>query len=406
MAEDRTDDLIGRRLALYAYLEPLLTGRRVLEISSGIGRGAAHEQSTQYLRSLGARVVSVDRDASVQVDDRFDVVVIPEAEELARRTGAFAALRKLLVDGGRVIVAAANVERGGEGVGYYDLHGAVAAHFAHVQMFGVTPFVGMGIVEFEGAVDGLRIDSRLVKEGSEPPALYVAVAGTQVAPGARLRAGPASVRADRDAAGRRRWRRAGARQRVAARGDRRAARAPAPRRRGPRGARRRGDHAASRARGGGRVGREPDAQDDRGDVGDGGPPRGGTAWAGRHAAARARRPTSPRRATRPIACARSWPRPKRAPAPPSCAWKRWAAPLASGRASWKMRSNACGWPTASWRARVATPPASSRRRARRPPARRRSRNATRRSRRATNGSRASRAKSRISSGGSRSWRTS
>jgi chromosome segregation ATPase len=183
MAEDRMDDLIGRRLALYAYLEPLLTGRRVLEISSGIGRGAGHEQSTQYLRALGARVVSVDRDASVQVDDRFDVVIIPEAEELARRTGAFAALRKLLVDGGRVIVAAANVDRGGEGVGYYDLQGAAAAHFAHVQMFGVTPFVGMGIVEFEGAVDGLRIDSRLVKEGSEPPALYVAVAGTQVAPG-------------------------------------------------------------------------------------------------------------------------------------------------------------------------------------------------------------------------------
>ena len=182
MAEDRIDDLIGRRLALYAYLEPLLTGRRVLEISS-VGRGAGYEQSTQYLRALGARVVSVDRDASVQVDDRFDVVVIPEAEELARRTGAFAALRKLLVDGGRVIVAAANVDRAGEGVGYYDLHGAVAAHFAHVQMFGVTPFVGMGIVEFEGAVDGLRIDSRLVKEGSEPPALYVAVGGTQVAPG-------------------------------------------------------------------------------------------------------------------------------------------------------------------------------------------------------------------------------
>ena len=38
----------------------------------------------------------------------------------------------------------------------------------------------MGMVEFEGAVDGLRIDSRLVKEGSEPPVAYVAVAGTQV----------------------------------------------------------------------------------------------------------------------------------------------------------------------------------------------------------------------------------
>jgi chromosome segregation ATPase len=49
-------------------------------------------------------------------------------------------------------------------------------------MLGVTPFLGMGIVEFEGAVDGLRIDSRLVKEGSEPPVAYVAVAGTQAAP--------------------------------------------------------------------------------------------------------------------------------------------------------------------------------------------------------------------------------
>ncbi len=181
MPEDRTEELIGRRLALYAYLEPLLSGRRVLEIHSGPGRGAVAGESAQYLRSLGARVVSVDRDASV--DDRFDVVIVPEAEELARRPGAFAALRKLLVDGGRVIVAAANADRGSDGVGYYDLQGAVAAHFPHVQMLGATPFVGMGIVEFEGAVDGLRIDSRLVKEGSEPPAAYVAVAGTQVAPG-------------------------------------------------------------------------------------------------------------------------------------------------------------------------------------------------------------------------------
>src|SRR3954466_2958079 len=181
MSEDRTEDLIGRRLALYAYLEPLLSGRRVLEIQSGAGRGAMPGESAQYLRSLGARVVSVDRDASV--DDRFDVVVVPEADELAHRPGAFAALRKLLVDGGRTIAAAANADRGPDGVGYYDLQGAVAAHFPHVQMLGVTPFVGMGIVEFEGAVDGLRIDSRLVKEGSEPPAVYVAVAGTQVAPG-------------------------------------------------------------------------------------------------------------------------------------------------------------------------------------------------------------------------------
>jgi len=187
MPEDRTDDLVGRRLALYAYLEPLLSGRRVLEILAGSARGTGGPagESAQYLRSLGARVVSVDQNATV--DDRFDVVLIPEGEELARRQGAFGALRKLLNEGGRVIVAAANNERAGasspgDGVGYYDLHGAVASHFSHVQMLGVTPFLGMGIVEFEGAVDGLRIDSRLVKEGSEPPSLYVAVAGAQVAP--------------------------------------------------------------------------------------------------------------------------------------------------------------------------------------------------------------------------------
>src|SRR5262245_20908110 len=185
MPEDRNYDLVGRRLALYAYLEPLLSGRRVLEIRPG--RGGDAGESAAFLRSLGSRVVSIDADTS-RLEDRFEVVIVPEGDEITLRAGAVAALRKLLVDGGRVIVAAANVDRGGadragEGIGYYDLQGALAAHFPHVQMLGVTPFLGMGVVEFEGAVDGLRIDSRLVKEGSEPPAAYVAVAGTQVSPG-------------------------------------------------------------------------------------------------------------------------------------------------------------------------------------------------------------------------------
>jgi len=188
MREDRADDLVGRRLALYAYLEPLLSGRRVLELRPPPGRSAADgAEGAQYLRSLGARVISVEGDASRFGDnsnaEKFEVVLVPEGEELARRAGAVAALRRLLADGGRVIIAVSNVDRGGSGLGYYDLHGAVAASFPHVQMLGVTPFLGMGVVEFEGAVDGLRIDSRLVKEGSEPPAIYVAVAGAQVAPG-------------------------------------------------------------------------------------------------------------------------------------------------------------------------------------------------------------------------------
>src|SRR5262245_46436443 len=140
MSEDRNQDLVGRRLALYAYLEPLLSGRRVLEIRSAAGHGAADAggEGAQFLRSLGARVVSVDGDA--RVDDKFDVVIVPEGEDLARRAGAVAALRRLMADGGRVIVAAPNADRGGQGVGYYDLHGAVAGSFPHVQMLGVTPF--------------------------------------------------------------------------------------------------------------------------------------------------------------------------------------------------------------------------------------------------------------------------
>src|SRR4029079_17795867 len=94
MPEDRTDDVVGRRLALYAYLEPLLSGRRGLEIEAAPGRVAGPAgESTQYLRSLGARVVNVDREATV--DDRFDVVIVPEAEALARRPHRRGPLRTL-----------------------------------------------------------------------------------------------------------------------------------------------------------------------------------------------------------------------------------------------------------------------------------------------------------------------
>src|SRR5262245_42857824 len=108
MPEDRANDLLGRRLALYAYLEPLLSGRRVLEIRGAAGRGAVGAAGTadsaQYLRSLGARVVSIEADATRVGDDRFEVVIVPEGEETIRRPGAVAALRKLLLDGGRIIV--------------------------------------------------------------------------------------------------------------------------------------------------------------------------------------------------------------------------------------------------------------------------------------------------------------
>jgi hypothetical protein len=162
-----------RRRSLYAYLEPIWSGRRVLEIGPGEG-------SAELLMSLGAaRVVVSDGDLGA-VNERFDVVVVPEGEALVRRPGAVAACRKLVAAGGRLIVAAGNAERLGPaaGVGYYDLHGAVAPLLPLIQMLGMTPFAGIGVVEFEGAVDALRIDSRLIKE-QEQPVAYVAIAGTE-----------------------------------------------------------------------------------------------------------------------------------------------------------------------------------------------------------------------------------
>ena len=108
------------------------------------------------------------------------MVVVPEGEVLVRRAGAVAACRKLVATGGRLVVAAGNAERPGVtgGVGYYDLHGAMAPLLPLIQMLGMTPFSGIGVVEFDGAVDALRIDSRLVKE-QEQPVAYVAIAGTE-----------------------------------------------------------------------------------------------------------------------------------------------------------------------------------------------------------------------------------
>ncbi len=166
-----------RRRSLYAYLEPLWHGKRVLEIGPGEG-------SAELLGSLGAARVVVSEGDLGALNERFDVVVVPEAEALVRRSGAVSACRRLVAAGGRLVVAALNGERPGVtgGVGYYDLHGAVAPLLPLIQMLGMTPFAGIGVVEFDGAVDALRIDARLVKEPEQPVA-YVAIAGTELVTG-------------------------------------------------------------------------------------------------------------------------------------------------------------------------------------------------------------------------------
>jgi SAM-dependent methyltransferase len=200
-ADLQAKQVFNRRLPLYVYLEPLLAGRRVLELGAGAGAGAAH------LAAHGAAaVLGVETDAALVDKARarhaapnlsfravtslldaipvgpFDVVVVPEAEALLRRPEAIPSLGRLLAEGGRLILAASSADRGANasgGVGYYELTDALVPHFPAVQMFGITPFAGFGVVEFEVDGDGLRVDSRLVEGGAEPASAYVAVAGRE-----------------------------------------------------------------------------------------------------------------------------------------------------------------------------------------------------------------------------------
>jgi chromosome segregation ATPase len=210
----RVSQILDRRLPLYVYLEPLFVGRRVLELGCGAGagadylaaRGAAHvmaldleagpiERARSRYRRANLEFRSVSSLAALgpaDLPELYDVVVVPEGEALLRRApegaaSAVLAWRGLLTTGGRLVVAASSADRRGGGaaggLGYYELSDALLPHFPRVQMFGVTPFAGFGVVEFDAGTDGLRIDSRLVEEEAEPPSAYVAVAGADAAEG-------------------------------------------------------------------------------------------------------------------------------------------------------------------------------------------------------------------------------
>ncbi len=203
MSDRGTNETLERRLPLYSYLEPLWAGRRVLELGCGGGAGA------EYLNAHGAaRVVSLDSDQPLverararyrrpnleyravahladltKLGESFDVVIVPAADALLLRADVIAAWKRVLADGGRLVVVVGNADRTGPaggapagGVGYYQLTDALSPHFARVQMFGQTPFLGVGMIEFDAAAEGLRVDTRLLEGEGEPASHYVAVA--------------------------------------------------------------------------------------------------------------------------------------------------------------------------------------------------------------------------------------
>ena len=81
MGEESAAEVLGRRLPLYAYLERIWAGRRVLEIGRDVGAG-------EFLKSLGAAKVVTAKAEPTGRGERFDVVVVPEADAFLQRPSA------------------------------------------------------------------------------------------------------------------------------------------------------------------------------------------------------------------------------------------------------------------------------------------------------------------------------
>ncbi len=194
-------DPSSRRVAVYGYLAPLLTGRRVIEVGAGNGSG------TVRLKTLGAsQVLGVDADARVVADTRsrtrvagvdfrplerrlfeaaagsFDLVVVPEGATVLQAGSSVtpANLARLCGRNGQVVMLVESSDRaGGAGVGYYEIVEALEGLFPRVRMFGLTPFAAFGIAEFAETPAGLRIDGSLVEDAGEQPTHYLVIAGPE-----------------------------------------------------------------------------------------------------------------------------------------------------------------------------------------------------------------------------------
>jgi len=193
-------------IALAAYAEPLLDGRRVIvfgDSSSGLA---------DYLLERGARLVHVyDPDASRVAEAATrntsrNISIAPLGDAgLAAREGAFDVgivedlpltgpvhsvlkrLRRALSPRGVALIAAPNaearprlLERGtviDGALDYYQLYDAAKSEFQHVRMLGQTPFVGFALVDF-AAQDAPEpsLDTAFVPGGAEEPEWFIALA--------------------------------------------------------------------------------------------------------------------------------------------------------------------------------------------------------------------------------------
>jgi len=204
-------DLVSSSIALAAFAEFLLEGRRVVVF------GDATSSLSTELVERGARGVHVydpdptraalaaGRNRSKQIsvtpldeadlavrDGAFEVAIVEDLSQAQEPASLLKRARRALAARGTAIVACPNPEaklsllprtgadRGSTALGYYDLYDAVSAEFSEVRMLGQTPFVGYAIVDFapEGEPD-VDIDTELVPGGAEEPEWFVAIASRE-----------------------------------------------------------------------------------------------------------------------------------------------------------------------------------------------------------------------------------
>ncbi len=196
-------------IALAAYAEPLVEGRRAVVFGDASARLAEH------LLERGARLVHVyDTDATRVAeaatrntsrnisyaplgeggaavrDGAFDLAIVENLAAATDPAQLLKRVRRALSPRGAALVVSENpdvrvqllpeLEQAGQNIDYYGLYDAVALEFEQVRMLGQTPFVGYAVVDF--AADGdpaPTLDSGFVPGGAEEPEWFIALASQE-----------------------------------------------------------------------------------------------------------------------------------------------------------------------------------------------------------------------------------
>ncbi len=197
----------GDLLARYSFIEPLLSGRRVLELgAAGVTAGA----SALFLAERGAAaVVSIDDDpGAVELASResqhpfvqfktaaiealpakaFDLILVADGGALAADPARVAALHRLLGPRGRLVTALPAGQEGsalgqlvgepppGEQPTFESFVGALGEHFAFVEVATQSATVGYVVAMGQDPEPEISIDGSLA--GTSDTAWYVAICG-------------------------------------------------------------------------------------------------------------------------------------------------------------------------------------------------------------------------------------